>query len=143
MKISDAGFNMIREFEGLRVAAYRCPAGIWTIGYGHTGPDVYRGLRITPERACRLLEQDIVRFECGVDDLLGNAPTTQGQFDALVSFAFNCGLGALRGSTLLKLHRAGKYRLAAAAFMLWIRGGGRKLPGLVRRRNAERRLYSS
>lgn len=141
MRVGDAGFNLIRDFEGLRVEAYKCPAGVWTIGYGHTGPDVYKGLRITPERACRLLEQDLEKFETGVAEALGGAPTTQNQFDALVSFAFNCGLGAFRKSAVLRLHRAGRYKLAAAALLLWVKGGGRTLPGLLRRRNAERRLY--
>jgi lysozyme len=141
MQISEQGLDLIRRFEGLRLDAYRCPAGHMTIGYGHTGPDVREGARISVEQAEELLRADAMRFEEGVARLAG--PCTQGQYEALVSFAFNLGLGALRSSTLLKLHRIGQHRLAAAEFARWIHAGGRKLPGLVRRRAAEAERYAA
>ena len=139
MQISDRGLDLIRRFEGLRLDAYRCPAGIWTIGYGHTGSDVREGLTITPLIAGTFLRADVGRFGEGVERCAGLC--TQGQFDALVSFAFNLGLNALRVSTLLKLHRLGQHKLAAAEFSRWVHAGGKELPGLVRRRAAEAVLY--
>lgn len=139
MNISEAGLDLIKHYEGLRLDAYRCPAGVWTIGYGHTGPDVHDGLTITNERADELLRADIMRFEEGVEKSAPNC--TQGQFDALVSFAFNLGLGNLRSSTLLRLHNAGDFAEAAAQFIRWDRAGGRELPGLQARRKAEAALY--
>lgn len=139
MQISNKGLDLIKRFEGLRLDAYRCPAGIWTIGYGHTGPDVREGLAITPSRAETLLRSDVGHFVAGVEGCAG--PCTQGQYDALVSFAFNLGLDALRSSTLLKLHKLGQHKLAAAEFGRWVHGGGRELPGLVSRRAAEAALY--
>jgi len=141
MHISEHGLDLIRRFEGLRLDAYLCPARVWTIGYGHTGPDVRRGLSIRPEDAETLLRQDVKRFEEGVNHVAGAC--TQGQFDALVSFAYNLGLGALMSSTLLKRHRAGDYRAATLEFARWVHAGGRKLPGLVRRRAAEAERYLS
>ena len=139
MQMSEHGLDLLRRFEGLRLRAYRCPAGVWTIGYGHSGPDVRAGLRIEDEEAERLLRADVARFEEGVRAIAGAC--TQGQFDALVSFAFNLGLGALMSSTLLRKHRAGDAEGAAAEFGRWVHGGGRRLPGLVRRRAAEAALY--
>ena len=139
MHVSEKGLGLIRRFEGLRLRAYRCPAGVWTIGYGHSGPDVAEGLTIDRAKAEALLRADLLRFEEGV--ARSAAPCTQGQFDALVSFAFNLGLGALRSSTLLKLHRIGQHKLAAAEFGRWVHAGGRALPGLATRRAAEAQLY--
>jgi lysozyme len=139
MHISEEGLDLIRRFEGLRLDAYRCPAGVWTIGYGHTGPDVAEGDRINEACAEALLLTDVLRLEDGVARSAGVC--AQGQFDALVSFAFNLGLGALRSSTLLKLHKIGQHKLAAAEFARWIHAGGRKLPGLVKRRAAEAERY--
>ena len=141
MQISERGLDLIRRFEGLRQGAYRCPAGIWTIGYGHTGPDVRKDLTISKEEADALLRADVARFEAGVRRIAGAC--TQGQFDALVSFAFNLGLGALMSSTLLRKHKAGDRDGAAEQFGRWVHAGGRKLPGLVRRRAAEAALYAS
>lgn len=141
MQISSRGLGLIKQFEGLKLTAYRCPAGVPTVGYGHTGPDVKMGMTITEPQADALLRQDVAKFERGVEKL---APkTTQGQFDALVSFAFNLGLKALEGSTLLRLHKAGDYQAAAPQFLRWNRAGGRILPGLTRRRAQERGLYLS
>ena len=101
MKISETGVNFIKGFEGLRLESYLCPAGVWTVGYGHTGDDVTPEMKITEDRANKMLRRDLVKFEQGVD-LLITVPLNQQQFDALVSFAFNCGLGALEESTLRK-----------------------------------------
>ncbi len=139
MQMSEYGLDLLRRFEGLKLCAYRCPAGIWTIGHGHTGPDVRGELRIEKAEAEALLRADVARFEEGVRAIAGEC--AQGQFDALVSFAFNLGLGALMSSTLLKKHRAGDHEGAAAEFGRWVFAGGKKLPGLVRRRAAEAALY--
>jgi len=139
MHVSDVGLDLIRRFEGLRLNAYRCPVGVWTIGYGHTGAEVEQGRTISEQRAEELLCADVMRFEEGVARAAG--PCTQGQFDSLVSFAFNLGLGPLRSSTLLKLHKLGQHKLAAAEFGRWVHAGGRRLPGLVKRRAAEAELY--
>lgn len=145
MKISDKGLALIKRFEGLKLTAYRCPAGILTIGYGSTGPHVKHGMIITEAEAEALLRKDVARFEDGVNHIVG--PCTQGQFDSLVSFAFNLGLGALMSSTLLKRHKAGDFSRAADAFLSWnkARAGGKLvvLPGLTKRRSAERQLYLS
>ena len=140
-RINTAGLELIQSFEGLRLAAYRCPAGVWTIGHGHTGPDVHPRQTITAAEAVALLRGDLDRFEAGVAKALGDAPTTDHQFSAMVSLAFNIGLGAFGKSTVLRQHRAGNAKLAAAAFLMWVRAGGRVLPGLLRRRQAERALY--
>lgn len=141
MQLSERGFALIKEHEGLRLDAYRCPAKVWTIGYGSTGPHVRAGLRIDATQAEALLLEDVARFEDGVARIAGAC--TQGQYDALVCFAFNLGLGALMSSTLLKKHKAGDHRAAAAEFARWVSAGGRRLPGLVRRRAAEAELYLS
>lgn len=143
MRISDAGIALIKRYEGLRLEAYRCPAGIPTVGYGHTGSDVREGMVITPGEADRLLLSDVARFERGVEALAGRC--TEGQFSALVSFAFNLGLQTLQKSTLLKKHLAGDYEAAARQFASWnkarVRGQLVPLAGLTARREAERMLY--
>lgn len=142
--ISGRGIALIEQAEGCRLAAYPDPGTggePWTIGVGHTGPDVCEGLAITQEQADDLLRQDLATFERGVAALVGDHPTTQDQYDALVSFAFNLGLRALGGSSLLRLHNEGAYAAAAGEFGKWIHSDGRVLPGLVRRRAAEAALY--
>lgn len=139
LKLSDKGLDLIKRSEGLRLKAYKCPADVPTIGYGSTGPHVRMGMTITEAEAEALLREDLVRFEKAVNQMAG--PMTQGQYDALVSFAFNLGENALRGSTLLKKHKAGDYSGAANEFGKWINAGGRQLPGLVTRRAAEAALY--
>ena len=136
-----AGVTLIKEFEGFVPKSYLCPAGVLTIGYGSTGTHVKRGMTVTREEGEALLRYDLLRFERGVEVLTQGVPTTDNQFAAMVSLAFNIGLAAFTKSTVLKQHRKGNRQRAAAAFLLWIKGGGRKLPGLVRRRNAERKLY--
>jgi len=141
MQLSERGLALIKEYEGLRLDAYRCPAKVWTIGYGSTGLHIRAGLRIDAAQAEALLLDDVARFEEGVARIAGRC--TQGQFDALVCFAFNLGLGALMSSTLLKKHKAGDHHAAAIEFARWVTAGGRRLPGLVKRRAAEAELYLS
>jgi lysozyme len=140
--VNDAGVALVREFEGCRLDAYRCPAGIPTIGYGATGPDIRMGMKWTQEQADERLAEDLARFAEGVERLV-LVDLTDNQFAALVSFAYNVGLGALAGSTLLRKLNAGDYEGAADQFPRWNKGGGRVLPGLVRRRAAERDLFLS
>lgn len=144
--ISPRGIALIEEAEGTRLQAYPDPGtggDPWTIGVGHTGPEVHKGLVWTKEQVDAALRSDLARFEKGVAALVAGHPTTQGQFDALVSFAFNLGLGNLGSSTLLKKHKAGDYAGAAAEFGKWVKAAGRVLPGLVKRRAAEADLYRS
>lgn len=140
MNINQAGLELIKEFEGCRLTSYRDAGGIYTIGWGHT-KGVKPGMQITKERAERLLEQDIYIFELAVNKAIAGTPTTQNQFSAMCSLAYNIGPGQFGKSTVIKQHRAGRYGLAAAAFLLWVKVGRRTLPGLLRRRRAERELY--
>ena len=133
--------SMIEGWEGCELTAYRDPVGVLTIGYGHTGSDVTPGLTITQAQADALLAQDLHRFEISVNGLCGTAATTQNQFDALASFAFNLGAANLKTSTLLKYHLAGQYQQAADEFLKWDHAGGQVLPGLLRRREGERAVY--
>lgn len=139
MHISQQGLDLIKSFEGLRLSAYKCPADVWTIGYGTTA-GVKPGQAITKERAEELLREDVARFEAQVLRLV-KVPLTQGQFDALTSFVYNLGAGNLSNSTLLRVLNAGDYSGAAAQFDRWDKAGGKVLPGLVRRRAAERALF--
>lgn len=141
MKISKRGIDLIKEFEGCKLTTYKCSAGVDTIGYGSTGAHVKPGMKITQAESEALLIKDLARFESGVSRLAKK--TTQGQFDALVSFAFNLGLGNLESSTLLKLHNADKYTEAADQFKRWNKAAGKVLSGLTRRREAERSVYLS
>jgi lysozyme len=144
MKISKLGLNLVRHFEGMYLRGYKCPANVWTIGYGHTGlvdgKPIHGNMIITEEKAIELLQQDMAVFEKAVKDSV-KVPLTQNQFDALVSFAFNVGAGALRNSTLLKLLNQGKYEEVPAQFLRWNKGGGKVLAGLTRRRKAEGHLF--
>ncbi len=140
MNISDAGLKLIMQFEGLRLKAYRCPAGVLTIGYGHTSaagaPEVRDGMRISAQEAEEILKRDLAGFETAVAGL-AKKNLTQAQFDVLVSFGYNCGIGALKASTLLKRVNAGAFDAVPAELMKWTKAKGKELPGLVRRRRAE------
>lgn len=138
-QLSAAGVDLIKGFEGLRLAAYQDSAGVWTIGYGHTG-GVQPGDRITTAEAEQLLRQDTAWAQQAVRDLV-RVPLSQGQFDALTSFTFNLGAGALESSTLLRKLNAGDAAGAQAEFGRWIHADGQVLPGLVRRRAAEAALF--
>ena len=134
MKTSKIGLDAIKQFEGLRLVAYRCAAGVWTIGYGHTA-GVRAGMKITKAQADAYLLEDVARFEAGVLRLTAPRRLTQGQFDALVSFAFNLGLSALERATLRRLIKAGASDGdIVRQFGKWVFAGGKKLQGLVRRR---------
>lgn len=139
MRTSENSLALIRQAEGLRLRAYKCPAGVWTIGFGTTA-GVKEGQVITKERAEDLLRDDVKRFEDQVLRLV-KVPLTQGQLDALVSFTYNLGAANLSNSTLLRLLNAGDYKGAAAQFDRWTKAGGKELPGLVKRRAAERALF--
>jgi GH24 family phage-related lysozyme (muramidase) len=138
-RINQAGLNMIKRFEGFRPQAYICPAGVPTIGYGST-LGVRMGDRITQQGGEDLLQRDLVRFEKAVSDAV-KVPLSSNQFSALVSFTFNVGIGAFQRSTLLKLLNQRNYQGAADQLLLWNKGGGRVLQGLVNRRQAERALF--
>jgi lysozyme len=139
-----AGTDLIQEFESCRLVAYRDIAGIPTIGWGHTGPEVHMGMTISQDQADRLFDADTDKFEAAVDRLT-KGKASDDQFGALTSFAFNAGADALAGSTLLRLHNSGDFAGAAGQFELWDKShvGGKLVvvPGLLRRREAERDLY--
>lgn len=139
MTPSSACAALVRQFEGLRLAAYQDSVGVWTIGYGHTGTDVRPGMTITNAQADDLLRIDLGKAGRDVARVV-TVPVSQGQFDALTSFAFNLGGRALAGSTLLRLLNAGDPG-AAAQFDRWNQAGGQVLAGLVRRRAAERAMF--
>lgn len=140
MKIGNKGLELIKQFEGLELTAYRCPAGVLTIGYGSTGKHVKEGMTITEAEAEELLKDDVRRFEECVTDAV-EVDLTQDEFDALVSFAFNVGCGAFMGSTLLKLLNNGDKHSAAQQLLRWDKSAGKVLAGLARRRAAERQVF--
>lgn len=146
MPINRAGLELIMEFEGCELKAYAdAGRGVLTVGYGHTGPDVYDGLVINDAQAVALLTQDVRKFERGVAGALAPrgvlSRTTANEFAAMVVLAFNIGVQNFQISSVLRHHAAGNRRAAADAFLLWNKAGGRVLPGLVRRRHRERELY--
>lgn len=140
MVISPAGVQLIKDFEGCRNLAYQDSVGVWSIGYGHT-QGVTKGMYWSQAQSDARLAQDLDVFETDVTDALGSTQTTQPQFDALVSFAYNLGVGALRSSTLFRLHLSGDHAGAACQFPLWVHAGTKVLLGLVKRRFAEATLY--
>lgn len=139
MRTSQKGIDLIKKFEGCRLEAYKCPAGIWTIGYGHT-KGVQNGQKTTQAQAEEFLREDLKIYEQAVEACV-KVPLSQNQFDALVSFCYNCGAEALRTSTLLRLLNEGKYSEAGEQFLRWNKAGGKVLVGLTRRREEERELF--
>lgn len=139
MKISDKGLALIKSFEGFSALAYLCPAGVWTVGYGHT-KGVTQSSHCTLPAAEALIREDVAFAEGAVTNSVV-VKLTQGQFDALVSFVFNLGVGTFRKSTLLRLLNKKDYAGAADEFDRWIFAGGKKQKGLVARRSAERALF--
>jgi lysozyme len=136
----NAGLALSKGFEGLRLTAYQDTAGVWTIGYGHTGPEVVEGLVWTQAQCDAALLQDVAdAVECV--NAAVTVTITQDEFDALVDFTFNEGRGHFLGSTLLKDLNAGNFAGAAAQFGAWIYAGGAKSSGLLRRRDAEEQLF--
>lgn len=144
MKTSAAGRAAIAQREGNKLKAYKDSVGIWTIGVGHTaaaGPPAPKaGMTITAAQSDEILARDIPKYEKPVNDAV-KVPLTQNQFDALVSLAFNIGGGAFAKSTLVKKLNKRDYGGAAAAFMSWDKAGGKRIPGLTTRRNAERKQF--
>jgi len=147
MHMSQGGLDAIlKKFEGCKLKAYYCPAGVCTIGYGHTSaagaPQVVDGMIITQADAEDILKRDIVKYETAVMDLV-KVKLTQNQFDVLVDFAYNAGVGNLKSSTMLKKVNAGDLDAVPAELMKWTKGGGKVLPGLVRRRQAAGAWWSA
>ncbi len=145
MKISDKGLNLIKQFEGCHLKPYQDPIGLWTVGWGHLIGDgkslpIEWFRELTQEEADELLKKDLIRFERGVSRLCP-LNLTQSRFDALVSFAFNLGLGNLQISTLKAKHNRNDISGAANEFLRWNKAGGKVFRGLTRRREAERALY--
>lgn len=142
MQTSSMMRSLIESWEGCRLEPYQDVVGVWTIGYGCTGPDVYEGMDpISQEQADQLLAADLVKFEGYVTELCPEC--SQQQFDALVSFTYNLGQGSLSGSTLRRLHNAGDYTGAAGEFAKWNHAGGQVLAGLTRRRAGEANVYAT
>ena len=168
MKLSKAGADLMHRYEGYRTKPYLCPAHIWTIGYGHVlyqeqiklpvvrvegkqTPMIRKEYPLKPEdnrvwtkeEIEKLFADDVASFERGVLRLAPTLAGRQGAFDACVSFAFNAGLGNFQRSTIrMKINRQ-EWEAAAQAFMVWVKGGGKELPGLVKRRTAEKALFLS
>jgi len=142
MKINTAGLNLLKSFEQCRLIAYQDSGGVWTIGWGHTGDDVYSGLVITQEQADALLAQDLAGCEAGVTRLL-KRPVNANQFSAMVCFAYNVGLGNFKQSTLLNCVNKGQFGDAAKEFLRWNRVKGIISAGLTRRRQAESDLFQT
>lgn len=144
MKLSKVGIDLIKSFEGCYLKAYKCPAGVWTIGWGTTEPidgvKPHEGMVITQQQADELLIKNLKGYENAVNKYVTYS-INQNQFDALVSFAYNCGNGALKTSTLLKKLNAGDVQGAANEFPRWNKANGKVLNGLTRRREAERKLF--
>lgn len=143
--MNKAGIDLVKSFEGLRLTAYKCSAGKDTIGYGNTfyedGSKVKPGDKITVDRAVKLLEFILDKFEDSVEKLV-TPELNENQMAALVSFAYNCGVGNLKSSTLLKKVNADPNDPTIAdEFKKWTKAGGKVLTGLVKRRNAESILY--
>lgn len=141
MQISNKGLDLIKFYEGLELEAYKCAAGVLTIGYGWTH-DVKEGDTITEERAEELLREGIVQYENAVDDLV-NVPLEQHQFDALVSWVYNLGKANLAASTLLKKVNAQEMDEVPEQIKRWNKAGGKVLEGLIKRRESEAHLWST
>jgi len=147
MDLSNKGLSLIKKHEGCKLTAYKCPAGVWTIGFGNTkyadGKAVKEGERITIKQAEELFAKVVNEFSYSVYFLCGEY-VNQNQFDALTSFAYNVGIGAFKKSTLLKLVRANANNpLIRNEFAKWNKAGGKVLKGLTNRRKEEADLYFS
>lgn len=143
MKTSSTGLALIKSFEGELLTAYADPAtggDPWTIGVGHTGSEVHRGLKITSAQSMAYLASDVAKFEKAIIAAV-KVPLTQNMFDALVSWTFNVGSGNMRSSTLLKKLNAADYDGAAKEFANWNKAAGSVMAGLTRRRAVEAALF--
>ncbi len=157
MKVSPAAIAMIKHHEGVRLRPYRCPALLWTTAVGHVIDPTHAAVKyeerrnlpipagwdrsLTMDEVDAILAQDLARFERGVARLCPAALGHQGQFDALVSFAFNVGLGNLQRSSIRMRYNRGDIEGAADAFLMWTKAAGKVLTGLVKRRNDERAMF--
>lgn len=142
MQYGPAGLALTKSFEGCELTAYQDQRGVWTIGWGHTGNMVYEGQTITQQQADVLLQSDLLAAVWAVNHFVDAAVMlTQNQFDALVDFAFNVGVSALHGSTLLRMVNDGDFTAAAEQFKAWDHVRGVIVPGLLRRREAEAALF--
>lgn len=140
-KMNAAGMRILKECEGLYLNSYKCPAGVWTIGYGCT-KGIRPGMTISEAEAEEMLRKELTEFEKGVERILSHIPLNENQFSALVSLTYNCGMEPItEGMTIRRKLEARDYRGAAEGFLLWNKGGGRVLPGLVKRREMERKLF--
>lgn len=137
MRTSERGISLIKKFEGCRTKAYLCPAGVWTIGYGHTGPEVVQGVVWSQEQADVALKRDLIRFETKVVDYDNIYHWNQNEFDALVSFAYN--LGSIKNLT--DFGKRSREEIISH-WCLFCNAGGKTLPGLVRRREEELKLFT-
>ena len=143
MKASQNIKNRIKEWEGCKLSSYKCPAGIWTIGYGHTS-GVMPNQHITQAEADEMFDRDIEKFEGQMWQLVSGLRLTQGQYDALLSFAYNVGIGNFKASTLYrKVGRNPNDPTILGEFRKWTKAAGRELPGLVKRRDGEAKIYQS
>lgn len=146
MKINQKGIDLIKRFEGLELKAYKCSANKWTIGYGHTSaagdPKVTPNMTITADEAESILSRDLVKYEGYVNDTV-KVSLSENEFSALVSLVYNIGPAGFARSSVVKFLNAGNRAKAADAFLLWNKGGGKVLKGLVNRREAERALFLS
>lgn len=143
MKTGKEGKNLIKMYEGFKAFAYLCPAGVWTVGFGTTrinGQPVNEHHKVTVTEANVLLESDLKQFEDSINALV-KVDLTQNQFDALVSFVYNLGAENFKKSTLLKKINVGEFSEAAEEFLKWNKAKGKILPGLTRRREAEKSLF--
>lgn len=156
MKTSEKAIEMLMHHEGVRLKPYRCPALLWTVGVGHVIDPTHIGVKfenrkglpipdgwnrtLSMDEVEEILQKDLIRFERGVERLCPMG-LNQHRFDALVSFAFNVGLGNLQRSSIRMRHNRGEFQGAADAFMMWTKAAGKELPGLVRRRRDEQALY--
>lgn len=137
--------DLIKQFEGFRANAYQDSVGVWTIGYGTTrinGQPVTAGMTITQQQALQLVQQEVNKLTRQIDTIVA-VPINDNQLNALIDFAYNLGFNALKTSTLIRKLNAGDYNGAADQFDRWVYAGGKILPGLVRRREAEKQLFVS
>ena len=140
MKTGTKGIELIKHFEGCELEAYKCAAGVWTIGYGHIKGVTPESV-ITQEQAEQMLVEELNEYEGYINNMV-TVPLSQNQFDALVSWVYNLGGGNLKASTLLKVVNSGEFNGVPEQIMRWNKAGGKVLEGLTRRRQAEADLFS-
>ena len=140
MNISKEGLSLIKKFVGCELEAYLCPAGVWTIGYGHT-KDVKEGDKINKEEADYLLQEEMIEYESYINDFV-EVPLNQNQFDALCSWVYNLGPTNLKNSTMLRVLNEEKYADVPQEIKRWNKAGGEVLDGLIKRREAEAKMFA-